>query len=136
MSERLTIKESVRMIKTAFVIVNKNNKKVFVWSGLGGILIGGLLGSALLANVAVENDLNGERVVHAECNVTDKKTNSTYNGVTFSVSYGAETSCGYFHTSQAVQSSLETGQTYNLTTSAGSWAQAPSILSVELSKNN
>lgn len=83
--------------------------------------------------VAVENDLNGEKIVHTSCLVTEMPVTHSSNGKTItSTTYGLRTSCGDFKTNESLHKTMSEYGTYNLTATAGNWANKPTVVSAEI----
>lgn len=124
------MKESIAILKYSFRTVNK---KVYIWAGLGGILLGIFLGGTLLAGQAIELDMNGEKVVHSSCLVSEMPVLHYSNGkTTTSTTYGLRTSCGDFKANKSLHETMSLNETYNLTATAGNWANKPTVVSAEI----
>lgn len=130
MSDKLTFKEAGTMLKYAFKTVNK---KVYLWTGLFGVVVGVLMGGAMLAGQATELDMKGEKVVHTSCSIIDKPLSYSTNGRSItSVSYGLRTSCGDFRSNESLDRTITLNETYNLTATVGNWANKPTVVSAEI----
>lgn len=84
-----------------------------------------------MAGEAKQDDLNEERVLHSACVVTDKSMTPNRNGREFNA-YKVDTSCGDFVTDSDLFESISESETYNLTVTAGNWANKPTITSADI----
>ena len=105
-------------------------------SGFASIICLGLtLTIMFIIGGATRADLNGEKTVHSNCNVFEKKINSYFNGKMITTSgYELETSCGNFKTDSDIYKNIEPNQTYNLTSTVGNWANRATVVAVEISQ--
>lgn len=108
------------------------NKKVYLVAGIIGILLGGFMGFTLLMNSATNADLQGEKVSHKECLVTDMPMISYSNGRGMvSNSYELQTSCGNFAVNEMLYRTISLNNTYDLQATVGNWANKPTVVSAE-----
>lgn len=84
-----------------------------------------------MAGQAKKDDFNGEKTSHADCAVMDKSMTPNRNGREFNT-YKVTTSCGNFVTDYSLFDSLNENETYDLTTTAGNWANKPTVVSAEI----
>lgn len=79
---------------------------------------------------AIQNDMAGEKVFHANCAVTEKEQVSQSNGkMITNTLFRLTTSCGNFETDRTLYEAIAQGQTYNLTSTVGNWANKPTVVS-------
>lgn len=124
------LKEAGAMLRFSFKTANK---KVYIWTGIVGVILGVILGGACLVGTAIRSDMTGEKVAHANCIVSDKETVQQTNGkAVTSTSYKLITSCGNFNSDRALYETINKGDTYNLTSTVGNWANKPTILTAEV----
>lgn len=122
-------KEMGDVLKFAFKTANK---KVYLWAGIGGVLLGVILGGTFLVGSAIRSDMTGEKVAHANCTITDKQEVSQTNGKAItSISFKLTTSCGSFETDRSLYETINQGKTYNLTSTVGNWANKPTVVNAE-----
>lgn len=87
-----------------------------------------------MAGQAKQDDFNEEKASHTDCAVMDKSMTPNRNGREFST-YKVTTSCGNFVTDYNLFDSLNENETYDLTTTAGNWANKPTIIAIESSSD-
>lgn len=103
-------------------------KEVLIFGIIVAAVLGAVVGACLIYDKVVQQDMNGERVTYSGCTVTDSSAAS----VRGAISYFVATTCGTFRTTPEVYERTKIGETYNMETTVGNWANKPTLISVEL----
>lgn len=93
-------------------------------------LTAALIGVSMVMGQAKHDDLSQEKVVHASCVVKDKEMTPNRNGRDYNT-YTIKTSCGDFVTDADFYETIALDKNYDITTTAGNWANKPTIVLME-----
>lgn len=93
-------------------------------------LTAALVGVSLLMSQAKHNDFSQEKVVYSSCVVKDKEITPNRNGRDYNT-YTVKTSCGDFVTDADSYATITQDKAYDITTTAGNWANKPTIVLME-----
>ena len=105
-----------------------NHPKVqgFLLIALGVLMISGIV-LAFAHYYAKDADLEGPRISHTECEVTDKDSRKPSRGRAHEPNYYIYSPCGTFETTEDIYNGLEIGESYDWSSTEGSWANKPNI---------
>lgn len=109
--------------------LSRVKKEVLIFVALVLTVMVAVMGGFLIQGNAAQQDMDGETVTHSKCTITDKSASSVRGAITYFV----VTTCGEFRVSPELYEEVQTGGTYDLTVTAGNWANEPTITSVKSS---
>jgi hypothetical protein len=94
------------------------------------LLTTALIGISLLMGQAKRSDFSQEKIFNSSCAVKDKEITPNRLGRDYNT-YTVKTSCGNFVTDADLYETIAQGETYDITATAGNWANKPTIVLIE-----
>lgn len=93
------------------------------------LILGGLIVFGIVHYETKKEDLQAEPVIHTGCTIVEKYDKKLVRGRAHEPAHFIDSSCGLFRTSEDIANSLEAGKNYDLSATAGNWANKPTIVS-------